>query len=346
MKKGIILLILIFAFSGRVNAAEYTAPTAPEDAQQLMPVETTTFGQDLWKIVKAAITDLQPEVAASARLCVSLVAVVMAVSMIQVMPGSSAKVVRLTGTLAVAAVLMGQTGSIIAAAADTVKELSEYGKLLLPVMAGALASQGGVTSSAAIYTGTAIFDALLTAGITAVLIPLIYVFLALSTAAGATGQAPLEKLRGFIKWLASWFLKTVLYIFTGYISITGVVSGTADVAALKATKLTMSGMIPVVGGILSEASEAVLVGAGLVKSAAGIYGLLAVTAIWIAPFLRIGIRYLLLKLTAAVCETFGLKEISNLIAAFSEAMGLLLGMTGSICIMLLISTVCFMKGVG
>ena len=37
---------------------------------------------------------------------------------------------------------------------------------------------------------------------------------------------------------------------------------------------------------------------------------------------------------------------ANLIAAFSEAMGLLLGMTGSICIMLLISTVCFMKGVG
>jgi stage III sporulation protein AE len=290
--------------------------------------------------------DLQPEVAASARLCVSLVAVVMAVSMIQVMPGSSAKVVRLTGTLAVAAVLMGQTGSMVAAAAGTVKELSEYGKLLLPVMAGTLASQGGVTSSAALYAGTAIFDALLTAGITTVLIPLIYVFLALSTAACATGLAPLEKLRGFVKWLASWFLKTVLYIFTGYISITGVVSGTADVAALKATKLTMSGMIPVVGGILSEASEAVLVGAGLVKSAAGIYGLLAVTAIWIAPFLRIGIRYLLLKLTAAVCETFGVKEISNLITAFSEAIGLLLGMTGSISIMLLISTVCFMKGVG
>ena len=144
----------------------------------------------------------------------------------------------------------------------------------------------------------------------------------------------------------TWFLKIILYIFTGYMGITGVVSGTVDAAAVKATKLTISGMVPVVGGILSDASEAVIVGAGVMKSAAGVYGLLAMIAIWISPFLQIGLQYLLLKATAAVCAAFGEKRVTELVQCFSSAMGLLLAMTAVVCVLLMISTVCFMKGAG
>jgi stage III sporulation protein AE len=156
----------------------------------------------------------------------------------------------------------------------------------------------------------------------------------------------LQKLQDFIKWLMIWGLKTILYIFTGYMGITGVVSGTTDAAALKAAKLTISGMVPVVGGILSDASESVLVGAGVMKTAAGMYGTLAMLAICAEPFLKIGVQYLMLKATAALCGIFGSKALSNLVQDFSSALGILLGMTGSACLMLLISTVCFMKGVG
>ena len=82
------------------------------------------------------------------------------------------------------------------------------------------------------------------------------------------------------------------------------------------------------------------------KNAAGIYGIVAVLAIFLEPFLRIGMHYLMLKLTAAVTAIFGCKEMTDLIGSFSEAMGFLLAMTGSVCILLLISTVCFLKGVG
>lgn len=346
MRKIILTILLLIAFSMPVSAAEYTAPEAPDQAQDLMPVETSSFGKDLWIIVKRAIGKLQPDITASAKLCISLVVVVMSVSFLNTMPGKTVAVAELVGVLAVSSLLLQQAGSMIRMGADTVIQLSEYGKMLLPVMTAALAAQGGITASTAIYAGTAIFDALLSTGISVILIPLVYAYLAISIGGCATGHNTLEKLCGFIKWLATWFLKTILYIFTGYIGITGVVSGSADAAALKATKLTISGMIPVVGGILSEASEAVLVGAGLMKNAAGVYGLLAVIAIWISPFLQIGIRYLMLKLTAAICETFGIKRISTLIAAFSDAMGLLLGMTSAICVILLVSTVCFLKGVG
>jgi len=95
----------------------------------------------------------------------------------------------------------------------------------------------------------------------------------------ALGEEALKKLADLLKWLMTWGLKIILYLFTGYIGLTGVVSGTTDAAAMKAAKLTVSGMIPVVGGILSDASEAVLIGADAAKNAVGIYGMLAVLAI-------------------------------------------------------------------
>ena len=128
--------------------------------------------------------------------------------------------------------------------------------------------------------------------------------------------------------------------------ITGVISGTTDAATLKAAKLTISGVVPVVGGILSDASEAVLVSAGLVRNAAGIYGIFAILAIFLTPFLRIGCHYLLLKLTGTLCAVFGVKRCTDLIGDFTTAMGLLLAMTGSVCLLQLISTVCFLRGVG
>ena len=69
-------------------------------------------------------------------------------------------------------------------------------------------------------------------------------------------------------------------------------------------------------------------------------------AVFLSPFLKIGVHYLILKLTAAVCGIFGEKGLTELIGDFSTAMGLLLAMTGSECLLLLISTVCFLKGVG
>ena len=71
--------------------------------------------------------------------------------------------------------------------------------------------------------------------------------------------------------------------------------------------------------------------------------MLTVIAIAIVPFLQIGLHYLSLKLTAAVCSLFADKGISDLVGDFSGAMGFLLGMTGAMCLIFLISLVCFLK---
>lgn len=341
-----LIILLILSLAMPVSAADITAPTVPESGRDLMPQDGTSFGDGLWQICCRGLAKIRPDIAEGAKISLCIIAAVVMLSILSAFPGMTEKCCDLVGAVCIAGLLLGSANSLIRLGTDTVEEISQYGKLLLPVMTTALAAQGGLTTSASLYVGTAAFDTLLSGVIASVLVPMVYIYLALAAANAAIGDDLLKKLRDFLKWLMTWVLKTVLYVFTGYMGITGVVSGTTDAAALKAAKLTISGVVPVVGGILSDASEAVLVSAGVVKNAAGIYGIFAVLALIAEPFFRIGVHYLILKFTAAVCGIFASKRITELIGDFTSVMGLLLAMTGTVCLLILISTVCFLRGVG
>jgi stage III sporulation protein AE len=266
-------------------------------------------------------------------------------AMLQDFSGIAKRTVGLIGVISIGVLLIQPSNALIHLGVQTVEELSEYGKLLLPVMTAAMAAEGGVTTSAALYTGTVAFNTVLTTGISKLIIPMIFVYMVLCVATSAIEEDILKRIREFMKWLMTWSLKIVIYLFTGYIGITGVVSGTADAAAVKAAKLAMSGFVPVVGDIIADASETVLVSAKVMKNTTGLYGLIAILAVWIGPFLEIGIQYLMLKITASVCSVFGSKGSSELIESFSGVMGFLLAITGTVCLLFLISIVCLMRGI-
>ena len=320
---------------------DLTAPTVPG----VPTVENQTFAEAVLEILGDAVAHFQPDLREAAGACVAVLAAVAALSMLSMLPGKQIGA-RLAGAMLVATILLEPAHALITLGADTVQELGEYEKLLLPVLTAALAAQGGVGTSAALYAGTAAFNAFLSGLTSRLLVPMLYMYLALAVGHAAVGEEMLKKLRDMVRSTAIWGLKTMLYVYTGYITVTGVVSGTTDASLLKAAKLTISGAVPVVGGILSDASEAVLVGAAAVKNAAGIYGLLVVLSLWIGPFLRIGAHYLMVKAVGAVSGAFGVDGVSHVIDAFATAMGLLLAMTGAMCLMLIIGTVCFLRGVG
>ncbi len=346
MKKIFLVVCMVFTLAVPASAQDYTVPEPPKDAVGLLPADRDTFAEGLWYVIKSALAMAQPQLARSGRLSLSLIAVTMLIGIVRSWDGAGKDAVTLAGVVAVSGLMLQPAGTQITAAMDTITQLSDYGKLLLPVMTAALAAQGGTITSATLYTATVAFDALLSALMQAVLMPMVYIYLLLSVVHAAVGDGMMKRLRNLMKSFMTWSLKVVLYVFTAYIGITGVVSGTADQSAVKAAKLTISGMVPVVGGILSDASEAVLVSAGVVKNAAGIAGMLAVIAIAVVPFIQIGLQYLGLKLTAAVCALFPEQQITGLIEDFSGVMGFLLGMTGAMCLMFLISLVCFLRGVG
>ena len=344
MMKVLIAFILVIRLIQPAAAAELSAPPVPESGQERMPRNTESFGQGLLELLQESEALLQPEVKEAVKVSSGILASAILVSLLSILTEKLKVSVSVAGTTAIAAGMFQHTNAMIGYASEAVWEICEYGKLLCPVMTTALAAQGGITASAALYTGTSAFITLLSMLISRLFLPMVNVFLVFSVACCAFDEEVMKRIADSVKNVLSWLLKTMLIMFTTYMSITGVVSGSTDAAALKAAKITISSAVPVVGGILSDASESVLVSMSVMKNAAGIYGILATLAVFLGPFTKVGVQYLLLKMTAALCGMLGNKRISTLVDDFSAAMGLLLAMVAVSCLLVLISTICFMKG--
>lgn len=344
--KWIVVILMVSMCVIPVNAADLTAPEVTGEAASLLPRETGSFGADLWYVIRGAASKALPNASQCCKLCLSLLGICMLLSMIRFHEGQSAHVVNLCAVVCISCLLLQSTRTMILLASETIAQMSDYMNLLLPVLTAALAAQGGLTSSAALYSATAVLDSLFGLLMERVLIPMCYIYLALAMVFAMTQETLLQKLRDMCKSILVWMMKILLYAFSGYLSITGVISGTVDQSALKAAKVTISSAVPVVGSIMADASETILISAGVAKNAIGVYGCLAVVGIVVIPFLRIGIQYGLMKLTSAVCSVFADKPVSCLLEDVSGLMGILLAMTGVVSMLLLISIVCFLRGLG
>ena len=346
MRRIILSIVLVCLLALPVSGMEFQAPRVPDSVDQMVPEEAASFPEGLWNVLSAVLKQFAPSLSEAGACCSQLGCIMLLCSLTStIAPGLSKQAVDLCGVGAVSAALMQSTRSLLALGAQTVTELSAYGRLLLPVLASALAAQGGVSTSAALYVATAALDAALSSLLSGVMLPMLWVQLALGIGCAAIEIPMLSQLRRFVTGACAWILKAVLYIFTAYMTITGAVSGAADATAVRAAKLAISGAVPVVGGILSDASEAVLVSAGVMGSGAGIYGILTVLALFGAPFVRLGVQYLLLRIVTALGTSFDGGGCVRAAEAFSGVLGLMLGMVGTQTVLLLISTVCFMKGV-
>ena len=346
MTKVLLVLLLVLSFSIPVHAMEITAPEVPQMGIEKMPENTVSFADGILELLDNVMEFFVPEIKNAICVGYNLIVLSLLLSILSLLSEKIHRISSIAGVTAIAAVMFQNTNAMIGYAVDTVLVICEYGKQLCPVMTMVLAAQGGVTASAALYTGTMLFITLLCMLISKVLVPMIYLFLVFSVSNCALGDQTMKHFSDALKSTMTWLLKTILILFTTYMSITGTVSGTTDAAALKAAKVTISSTVPVVGGILSDASETVLVSVGMMKNAAGIYGILAVLSVFVGPFIKAGAQYLILKISSGICGMFGNKNIATLIDDFSIAMGLLVAMVASGCILVLISTICFMKGIG
>ena len=345
MRKLLLALIITILTVSPVMAVELEPPQAPSKVEKYIPERSDSFVQDLLYIIKKALEEITPDFTDAMGLCASVIAILLLISAISGFSGIARKTVDLAGVLAVSVLLLNPSRSLIAVGIDTIKSLCEYNKLLLPVLTTALASQGGTATSAALYGGTVVLNSVLTSLMTKVITPLLYAYIVVGIVGASTGEKLLKQLLGFLKWSMTWLLKITAYVFTGYMGITGVICGTVDASTMKAAKLTISGTVPVIGNIISDASEAVLVGMGVIKNSAGLYGALVILAIWITPFLHVGLHYLLMKITSGITSLIGDHKMVAVVAHFSSAMGFVLAMIGVACILQLISIVCFLKGV-
>lgn len=359
MRRGFCLLFALLLAIGLMLscAAEETDLTGEIDPEEGLteeilesiggfdPEQTQELGSGVLRLLTKAMSSLSGCFQSGLLSAGVMLAAVLLCSLLSEL-STHTEAVRFAGVLAIVGACAGGMHSMITLAEQTLSEMREYSLLLLPGLASLSVFSGAATTGAAVCIGGVVFFDLLLRISSALILPLVWLYTACCTADAALGGERLAALGDFLHWLAATVLKWTSYLFTGYLAVTGILSGTADAIRLRSTRAALSAAVPLVGSIISDASESLIGAAVMLKSAAGVYGMLAVLAICLAPFLKIALQQLLLRGTQAVSGLFGQTELTRLIGRLSEAMKLLLALTGSYCLAALLSIVLCLKATG
>lgn len=247
--------------------------------------------------------------------------------------------VHMAGALSITALTVGSMQSLIGLGSQTLERLDLFAKTLLPTLSGAVAASGGVVTAGAGQVAAVFFSNVLLTLIRSVLLPLMYCYIAVAMADAALPEHNLKQIRTGIAKAVTWGLAGLLLVFTGFLKICTSAGASADSTAVRLTRSAISAAVPVVGGIISDASETVASGAMLLKNTVGVFGALGIIALCLMPFVRLAVQFLLYKLTAFLASSVGPGPLVELIDALGTAFGLVLGMVGAGALLLLISVI-------
>jgi len=348
MKKWLLALTLALLLTVPVSAAEVpdelwdALPEGTEDILQNTDLTATDpLGGGVSQILQNLKEQAKSVLCQRMRSAVSILLVVLLCGAVdgfsQTAGASGPKLVLAAGALSVTLLAAGSLESLIGMGGGVIESLNNFSRVLLPVLAAATAISGSVTTATVQQVITVLFTGLMLKLIEGLLLPLIYLYIGTLTAAACLPGGRLGNIAEALRKCITWVLCGALTAFTLYLSVAHIISGAADAAAVKMAKATVAGVVPVVGGIIAEAADTVLAGAGILKNTIGIFGTLAVLAACAWPFLHLGIQYLLYKLVGFLAGVIGSPELCKLIDGLGSAFGLVLGMTGASALLLLIS---------
>ena len=359
MKKAVITLLLVIllapfmatccyadGLTGKameitgINQLENALPgDAREISGKLDGNGTYDAGGALARLWRKIIVSISDEIKGNVRNTAAIVAIALASSLAGTLTQDKSiqGYINVAGVCAAAGLLTGGFDGIVSHTSDALTTMSDYSRAALPAVFSAAAACGAVVSASARYAAVCMAIDVLMNMARSVVIPLTYAFLALALCVSIFDNPLLKTCQRFVKWLATTFMTGFTIVFSGYIGLTGIVTGSADAVAVRTARTVISTTLPVVGGIISDAASTVLAAAGMIKNSAGALSLVAVCALCAGPFVTLSVKMLLFRAAATACDMVPNAKLSGFINDVGAALSMLLGLVGCCAIMLFIS---------
>ena len=251
---------------------------------------------------------------------------------------SASPVFQVVCVLAACAALLVPLSSCVQAVCRAAESTSVFMGSFVPVYAGILVTAGHAVTAASYQTVVLFAAELITLLATHLLVPLLTVSLALGMAGSLDTGLRLDSLSSAINKGAAWLLGITTTLFVGLLTLQGIVGGAADTLSSRALRFSLSSMVPVVGGSLSEAFSAVKGCLGLLKSTVGGFGMLATALIVLPPLLQCAVWSLGLALCTAAVELFGLGQISALLRSAQAVVKTLIAVLAACSLFMIVAT--------
>lgn len=218
----------------------------------------------------------------------------------------------------------------------SVDRMINFMQILLPILLTLLVLTGGPNTKIIFHPmilGTVNIMGLMVKNI---IFPLIYFSFILSILSNLSNRAELSKLSELGRKIITFIISAAFTVFIGILTIYGL-STKIDGITIRTAKFAVDKFLPVVGGFLSDAVDAVIGSSAILKNGIGIVGLITLVMIILMPLIKVTILLLIYTITEAIIEPIASSNIVKFFGDVSKTLLLVLISMVSIGIMFFIT---------
>lgn len=128
---------------------------------------------------------------------------------------------------------------------------------------------------------------------------------------------------GIVKKIYVFFMSFIGTVFSGIITVKGVLSDGADSLTAKSIRFVVGRSLPVVGGTVSETYSALVSSLTLIKNTVGIFGIITVIVTVLPTLVDLLMWILTLEISISVSESFGTGKASGMLNVLKDTLVLL-----------------------
>ena len=210
--------------------------------------------------------------------------------------------------------------------------------VVFPILLTMLAALGGNVSIGIYQPAMAVLSGVVLMVFASVLLPLFSFKLVFTIISNLTKDVKLNKFSELFGSCFKWLLGGTVTIFTAFVSIQGLMSGSIDGVSMKAAKYTIKNGIPLVGGFLSDGVSLIMLSCSLIKNSVGVSGLLLLFCTIIIPVLKIIVFSFLMKLASSILEPIADVRVTSFVNDISKLIPTLIALILGIAFMYFIIT--------
>lgn len=182
---------------------------------------------------------------------------------------------------------------------------------LIPVLLTLMAALGSLTTVALMHPVIFISLNVLGTLMRNIVFPLIFCAAILGIVNQISDRFQVSRLADIFRDGSVLLVGLFLTIFIGILGIQGVAGAVTDGVGLRTAKFLTGAFVPVIGGVLSDAVEAVLGCSLFLKNAVGILGTLALLLACAIPIAKILSAALIYRLAAALMQPLGAERLGE-----------------------------------
>lgn len=188
----------------------------------------------------------------------------------------------------------------------------------------AVVSSSGQVNTGASYGALSVFsNSLFTGILTEICTPVVNAMCSLGFLSSFDLMGFTGRLCEIVKKLYVFLISLIGTVFSGIVTLKGVLSGGADTLATRSIRFVVGKSLPVVGGAVSETYTSVINGLQLIKNTVGVFGIITVLVVVLPSLLQLCGWIAVLEITNTLADGFGTCNTGGMVGVVKDAIILL-----------------------